>query len=111
MGYVIYNKATTRIKGKYVYKTHAAAQAAITRWSNKWFNERWKELYPNVGQIVAMGGDEDPKWIYAIAEEEYFRKHIEKNVTRTNLMTGAEYTESVNTPLACSPASETYWSM
>jgi len=32
-------------------------------------------------------------------------------VTRINLMSGKEYEESVNTPLCCSPASETYWSM
>jgi len=32
-------------------------------------------------------------------------------VTRKNLMSGTEYQEDVNTPLCCSPASETYWSM
>ena len=32
-------------------------------------------------------------------------------VTRKNLMTGKEYQEEENTPLSCSPASETYWSM
>jgi hypothetical protein len=106
MGYVIYDKATTRIKGRWEgYKTHAAAQAQITRWSRIWFRERWMALYPTVDR------GEDPEFIYGIAEEGYFRKHIEKTVKRTNLMTGAEYTESVNTPLACSPASETYWSM
>jgi hypothetical protein len=52
----------------------------------------------------------DPVFVYGIAESEYFRENIEKTVTRVNLMTGAEYRESVNTPLACSPASETYWS-
>jgi len=106
MGYVIYNKATTCIKGRLDgYKTHAAAQAQITRWGNKWFRERWMALYPNVAR------DEDPEWIYAIAEEEYFRKHIERKEMKRNLMTGELYYESVNTPLACSPASETYWSM
>lgn len=104
MGYVIYDRATTRTKGKYSYKTHAAAQAAITRWSKIWFRERYTPLYP------AVDRGEDPVFVYGIAEAEYFREHIEKTVVRTNLMTGAEYTESVNTPLACSPASETYWS-
>lgn len=32
-------------------------------------------------------------------------------VTRTNLMTGQEYQEDVNTPNFCSPSSETFWSM
>lgn len=34
-----------------------------------------------------------------------------KMVTRTNLMSGAEFQEDVNTPYFCSPSSETYWSM
>jgi hypothetical protein len=32
-------------------------------------------------------------------------------VERTNLMTGKKYMEDADTPLCCSPASETYWSM
>ena len=32
-------------------------------------------------------------------------------VERTNLMTGKKYFEDKNTPIFCSPASETYWSM
>ena len=32
-------------------------------------------------------------------------------VERTNLMSGKTYLEDENTPLCCSPASETYWSM
>jgi hypothetical protein len=105
MGYVIYDKATTRTVGKNSYKTHAAAQAAVTRWSRTWYQERYKPLYPAVAE------SEDPVFVYAIAEAEYFRENIEKTVTRVNLMSGVEYRESVNTPLACSPASETYWSM
>lgn len=34
-----------------------------------------------------------------------------KMVTRINLMSGKEYQEAEDTPLCCSPASETYWSM
>lgn len=33
--------------------------------------------------------------------------HIEK----TNMMTGKKYLERYDTPISCSPASETYWSM
>lgn len=47
----------------------------------------------------------------AVAELDYYRKNIEKMIKRRNLLTGAEYEESINTPNCCSPASETYWSM
>ena len=92
MGYVIYDKKSTRIVSK-TYKTHAAAQAQLTR--------------------MGRGLIEDsnhPKFLYGIAETEYYARHIERMVTRTNLMSGKEYTESVNTPLHMSPSSETYWS-
>jgi len=32
-------------------------------------------------------------------------------VTRKNLLSGLEYTERFDTPVHCSPASESYWSM
>lgn len=32
-------------------------------------------------------------------------------VERKNLMTGSVYRERYDTPISCSPASETYWSM
>ena len=35
----------------------------------------------------------------------------ETYVTRKNLLTGKEYRERFDTPLSCSPSSETYWSM
>jgi hypothetical protein len=106
MAYVIYDKETTRIKGRLDgYKTVSAATAQITRWSRIWFRECYTPRYPEVPE------SEDPVYVYGIAETEHFRKHIQKTVTRTNMMTGAEYEESVNTPLALSPSSETYWSM
>ena len=48
---------------------------------------------------------------YAIAETTAFHYTIEKMVTRINLMSGKEYKERANTPISCSPAFETYWSM
>jgi hypothetical protein len=108
MGYIVYHKASTMIpvtlRGK-VYKTHGAAQAWITRQSKHWFDNDYKPNYPNISH------SEDPVYIYAIAEVEYYAKHIERQVVRVNMMSGAEYTESINTPLALSPSSETYWSM
>lgn len=94
MGYVIYDRKTTAIVSK-VYKTHAAAQAQLTR----------------MGRGQLQTDPYHPVYLYGIAEQVYYAKNIEKTVTRVNLMTGAEYTESVNTPAACSPSSETYWSM
>ena len=93
MSYIIYNKATTRIQGK-AYKTHAAAKAALTRMGKGLIED-----------------ENHPKFIYGIAERSYFEDHIEKQVERTNLMTGQKYMESVNRPSYMSPASETYWSM
>jgi len=43
------------------------------------------------------------------------RSHVvevhETMVERTNHMTGVRYMERFDTPLSCSPSSETYWSM
>jgi hypothetical protein len=97
MGYIVYHKASTAIpvtlRNK-VYKTHGAAQAWITR----------------LGKGMIEDADH-PKFNYAIAEAEYYAKHIERTVTRKNMMTGVEYTESINTPSYMSPACESYWSM
>ena len=41
-----------------------------------------------------------------------FRVEIhETYVTRKNLLSGAEFLERYDTPVYCSPASESYWSM
>jgi len=94
MGYVIYNRSTSRIASK-TYKTHAAAQAQLTR----------------MGKASGLleTNEAHPVYQFGIAEEAYYAANIRKTVTRVNLMTGLEYEEDVNTPLACSPASETYW--
>lgn len=106
--FVIYNKSTSQLlrirtaNGNTTewYYGPAAAKAALTRYHKRWLNEQ--------GFAVSNDG---PMFEYGVAERDYYHKHIEKTVTRRNLMTGAEYQESVNTPLSCSPASETYWSM
>ena len=108
MAYVIYDRASTDKVGRASYKTHAAAKAALTRMSKKWFSEWYVPRYPTVDR-----GD-DPIYIYGIAELDHWIDNIQTvwktTVTRTNLMTGQEYEEPVGTPLCCSPASETYWS-
>ena len=95
--YYIYDQSTTKIlsrEGKRyhqpaAYKTMGAAQAALTRMQKKWVQRN---------ADAAQG----PLFTAAIAEAEYYKK---------NMMSGEEYTESVNTPNYMSPASEAYWSM
>ena len=69
------------------YKTWSAAKATVTRLINK---AGWSA---NNLQIVDRAS------------------YKPRMVTRKNLMTGVEYQEDVNTPIFCSPASESYWSM
>ena len=69
------------------YKTFGAARATRTRLCNK---AGW-----SVGELN-------------IIDTRFYKAHM---VTRKNLMSGIEYQEDVNTPLCCSPASETFWSM
>jgi len=106
--YLIYDQQSTRIlsrEGKRyyqeaVYKTYAAAQAALTRMQKKFVQREG---------VAAQG--QGPLYTAAIAEAAYYASKIEKTLTRKNMMTDQEYTESVNTPNYMSPASEAYWSM
>ena len=107
--YYIYEKSSTYIIGKpdrngvarpdhrQSYKTMAAAKAAVTRIAKA---EGLLQTDPN-----------HAVYRYAIAEADYFHKHIEKRVAKRNLSSGVVYEETVNTPVHMSPASETYWSM
>lgn len=94
MTYVVYNKETTKTirakaYGKEYYATEAAAKAFLTR-------------------MVKMGYRKED---FAVAELGDFRTNIEKYETVTNLMSGKQVRQSVNTPLSCDVSSETYWSM
>ena len=107
--FYIYEKSSTYIIGKpdrngvarpdhrQYYKTMSAAKAGLTR------IKKAENLLPT-----------DPNFAdfrYAIAEAEYFHNTIEKTRTRKNMMSGLDFTETVNTPGYMSPASESYWSM
>ncbi len=70
-----------------MYKTFAAARATRTHLCNK---AGW-----SAGEL-------------SIVDTKTYKPNM---VTRKNLMSGIEYQEDVNTPLCCSPASETFWSM
>ena len=94
MTYIVYNKETTKTirakaYGKEYYATEAAAKAFLTR-------------------MVKMGYRKED---FAIAEIGNFRANIEKYENVTNLMSGKQVRQSVNTPLSCDVSSETYWSM
>lgn len=104
--FVIYNKDTTEIleirradgRKNYggAYYGIGAAKAALTRFCNK---SKFNFVDP-----------EYPLYQYAIAERGHYFAKIEKQVERTNMMTGEKFKESVNTPYYCSPSSETFWS-
>lgn len=94
MAYVVYRTSDSRIVtekryGKEVYATEAAAKAALTRMIKK---------------------NKHPGEQLKVQDLQAYRMFIEETVERVNLMSGKTYRESVNTPLCCSPASETYWS-
>jgi hypothetical protein len=115
MEYVLYNKRTSAIveivrhrpyKVTVSYKSLAAAKAAVTRESKAWFNRNVANC--KLGDIVDF--TQDPQFLYGIADVDYYLENIEKDVERTNYMTGEKFMESVNTPYYASPRSETYWS-
>ena len=104
MRYVVYevgsNALIPECKGKFArsYKTETAAKSARTRMLRKL----------NKGTVLWKPED------LAVAEFNFFFDHIKQpvqQVERVNIMTGKKYMEDVNTPMCCSPSSETYWSM
>jgi len=98
--WVVYHKDTTALVVNQLYYGIGAAKAAVTRMQKKYLKDN--------GIMVSNDG---PLFDYGIADRDYYQTNIVKMVTRKNLMTGLEYQEDINTPLCCSPASETYWSM
>jgi len=90
--FVVYNKETTQIVGSSARKTWKSLGAAKA----------------HLARMAKMGYSINE---YDVASYSFFSDKIEKTVVRKNLMTGKEFTESVNTPYYCSPSSESYWSM
>lgn len=95
MSYVVYEVESTRLVSEKRYgKTHfaseAAAKAARTR-------------------LIKKGKYTEEQ--LRVQDAQAYKMFIEETVERVNLMSGKTYRESVNTPLCCSPSSETYWSM
>lgn len=97
--YVIYEKETTfymRDMKRGGYKSKGAATAAL----NKAAKKKGSRFNPAI-----------EKSDYAIADSYTFATEIEKMVTRINLMSNKPFEERANTPIYCSPAFESYWSM
>jgi hypothetical protein len=110
--YVIYDPKNSnrlaRVKGNGAgvmkdakYKSEGAAKAALTRMTKKVMQYKLEGRHvPSTYEGVEN---------YVIASMEDYRK-LDTTVERTNYMTGKTFMEDVNTPYACSPSSETYWS-
>ena len=92
MAYVIYNVNSTRLLNDKTYASMPAAKAGLTRAVN------------TTPELISREN-------YAIADYSDFYTNIEKQVERTNMMSGVKYMEGVNTKGFMSPASESYWSM
>jgi len=94
------------------YPTEGAAKAAVTRIVKK-ANDRYNKLmaskytwdHEKAQRVISATKD------LAIAEAQFYHKHIEQFVERVNMMSGKKYTESINTPNYMSPSCESYWSM
>lgn len=98
MTYVIFDNETDSLYKKPGQITHArydsmtGCKTAATRLNKK------------VGKTQYL-------W-YSSADYQCYRAmNPVKMVERVNLMSGKKYMEAEDTPLCCSPASETYWSM
>ena len=85
--FVIYHTDDSSLVNRKRYDTLSKAKAARTR-------ER-----KQTSRAIELASTSD-----------YYGK-IEQQVERVNLMSGKKFKESINTPMCCSPASETYWSM
>ena len=101
MWYVYDKRSTAIVKS---YKTHPAAQAAITRAHKKY-------LRNHIYMPGSNAADDDPLFWMAAADSQYYHLIIEKRVTKRNLISGEEFTQSVNTPRCCDPSTEAFWSM
>ena len=77
-----------------------SASGAVTPWIDVEYGSRSVRLCANDGYLKMMKVE-----IYNEAG------YDDEMVERTNLMSGKKYLERRDTPLCCSPSSETFWSM
>lgn len=104
--FVIYEISSSRLvsrPSKYArmtnkdFNTLRGAKSFLTKWEK--------------GTAQSCNFDSFSPNTFAIAEITDFHNNIEKQVTRTNLMSGKEYQEPLNTECYMSPSCESYWSM
>lgn len=74
----------------------------------KFKGKGWIMLHSDLDLVNALKHDE---FYYATNLKSMVAQLNQISVTRVNCITGVTYEESVTTPISCSPAFETYWSM
>lgn len=94
MAFVVYDIETTKIFSNAERSNYSATEGVA-----KSLRTRLIKKNPELAGKLAIANSED------------FHQNIEKQVYRTNLMSGKQYQEPYNTPSYCSPSSESYWSM
>jgi len=110
MSYLILN---TKTKKPYKKPSHlSAAHYPTERGAKIAATKLNKKVKFDLGEAVRRRAHNEPQetWV-AMSREKYAEKYPVKMIERTNLMSGKKYMEAEDTPLCCSPASETYWSM
>lgn len=96
MGYVVYDKKTSRIivqkmtsgEERKIFPSQKLAARACVQMAKR--------------KTIVLQEVE-------ISDYDYYKQHIEQFREVKNLMTGQMVSESVNTPYSCSVASEAYW--
>lgn len=78
-----------------------SASGAVTPWIDVKYNERGSSV-----RLCANDG-----YLKMMKVEIYTEPLDDEMVERVNLMSGKKYMERRDTPLCCSPSSETFWSM
>jgi hypothetical protein len=86
------------------YKTRSAALRTAQKWNDRWSAAGDHRCGCGPEGLYGPGP-------YGVAHVDHYRTSVVRKVTRTNLLSGKDYTEDSNTPGFCSPSSEAYWSM
>ena len=81
------------LTGGTLYETERGAKTACTKLLKKAPDAGWEVMECESWRVIKA------------------LKFTVKMVEKTNLMSGKKYMEAEDTPMCCSPASETYWSM
>ena len=110
--YVIVNAETHRLQSHKTFTTAGGAKRSLNSMIKKMAARKaeYTERYGADGFDNNTGNQLEFLQGCVVMSSEQFEAD-EPMVERINLMTGKPYMEKLNTPISCSPASETYWSM